>query len=257
MSKTAEIQTFQECLTTLGVRDESLRAHEKQALDTQGYVVLQDVFSGGHLTGLQRAFDQAVAEQRPTTSTQKETGTRHIKDLHRSDILWRVCLQPRILAGAFHVIKRRFIGVVPHGREPLKGFGQQGLHIDWLTGGNGGVYYIATAICFLDDFTSDNGATRLVPGSHLNAERPNKKVSDPGFIHPKQISVIGTAGSVLVFNGHLLHSGDRNRGGARRRTLQFGYIAHDVRNRMATDGAYAPSEEPAVRFLFGYDENLA
>src|SRR5262245_35355656 len=100
MSKTAEIRTFQDCLTTLGVRDDSLRVHEKQALDTKGYVVLQDVFSSSHLTDLQHAFDQVVAEQLPTTSTQKETGTRHIKDLHRSDSLWRVCLQPRILAAA-------------------------------------------------------------------------------------------------------------------------------------------------------------
>jgi ectoine hydroxylase-related dioxygenase (phytanoyl-CoA dioxygenase family) len=58
-----------------------------------------------------------------------------------------------------------------------------------------------------------------------------------------------------VFNGHLLHSGDRNRSGARRRTLQFGYIAHEVRSRMASDGGPAPSDEAAVRFLFGYDED--
>jgi ectoine hydroxylase-related dioxygenase (phytanoyl-CoA dioxygenase family) len=246
--------TFDWALAMLGVSAGTLSKDEKQALETKGYTLLEGVFSKDRLTKLRQLFDETAREQSQAGPAEKETGTRHLKDLHRSETFWRVCLHPRILAAAFQVLGRRFVCSIPHGREPLQGFGQQGLHMDWSTSGHGNVFYVATGICLLDDFTSENGATRLVPGSHRNAARPNKTISDPAFTHPEQLTVRAAAGSVLFFNGHLLHSGTRNRTALRRRTLQFSFTAFDALYRNMGSGDQAATGDTAARFIFGYDD---
>jgi ectoine hydroxylase-related dioxygenase (phytanoyl-CoA dioxygenase family) len=253
-SATSESLTFELALAMLGVNDDTLSKDEKQALDTKGYAVLEGVFSKDQLTPLRQLFDETAREQSRAGPTEKETGTRHIKDLHRSEAFWRVPLHHRILAAAFQILGRRFISSIPHGREPLQGFGQQGLHMDWRTGGHANLFYVATGICLLDDFTNENGATRVVPGSHRKAEWPNKKISDPAFTHPNQVTVSAAAGSVLFFNGHLLHSGTRNRTTLRRRTLQFSFTAFEVRQWIMGSGDQVATRDPAARFLFGYDD---
>ncbi len=246
------IDSVEQALAGLGVTETSLKDDERRALNEQGFVVLQNLLSGDHLSQYRQLFDRAVAEQLPAgTSNQKETGTRHIKDLLGIEPMWRVSLHPRILAATYHVLKRRFVCGVPHGREPLPGFGEQGLHMDWRSSGHGDVYYVATAICLLDDFTPLNGATRVVPGSHLHAEWPNRKTSDPAFVHPKQVVVTASAGSVLFFNGHVLHSGTRNRSQLRRRTLQMSNTAFDVRTWISSENDRPPSSDHATQFMFG------
>jgi len=247
------MEHFELALATMGVNQHTLDKVEKQALDTTGYTVLGGVFSKDQLTHLRKLFDETARQQSQAGPTEKETGTRHLKDIHLTEPFWRVPLHPRILAAAFHVLQRQFISSIPHGREPLQGFGQQGLHMDWRTGGHGNVFYVATAICLLDDFTNENGATRVVPGSHRNAEWPSKKISDPAYIHPNQVTVTAAAGSALFFNGHLLHSGTRSRSPLRRRTLQCSFAAFEVRGWIAGSGEQAATDDRAARLIFGYD----
>lgn len=61
--------------------------------------------------------------------------------------------------------------------------------------------YAAVANCafILSDFTNDNGATRVVPGSHLFGRYPAR-----GESHAS-VAADGPAGSVLVFDGRLWH----------------------------------------------------
>lgn len=59
-----------------------------------------------------------------------------------------------------------------------------------------------TALWALDDFTADNGATRIVPGSHL---RPSGK-PDAAEAVPAEMP----AGSVLLFSGRLYHGAGAN-----------------------------------------------
>ncbi len=108
-----------------------------------------------------------------------------------------------------------------HGRNPLPGFGQQGLHADARPRPAGEPWSVVTAIVMLDAFTPDNGATRVVPGSHRIVAPPAKTWAQPEAHHPEEQLVTGPAGSVLVFNGHLWHSGTRNRSQAARRAAQL------------------------------------
>ena len=54
-----------------------------------------------------------------------------------------------------------------------------------------------------DDFTEDNGATEVVPGSHhwVDGREPSPE---------EAVKVIMPAGSVIVFSGNLYHRGGAN-----------------------------------------------
>ncbi|PYV40308.1 MAG: hypothetical protein DMG06_20630 [Acidobacteria bacterium] len=77
-------------------------------------------------------------------------------------------------------------------------------------------------------FTPNNGATRLVPGTHRLVTPPPKKMAAPASGHPDQTLIVAKAGSALVFNGHLWHSGTRNETNRPRRVLQCQFVARDL-----------------------------
>ena len=63
---------------------------------------------------------------------------------------------------------------------------------------------VANAIVFLDDFTVDNGATRIVPGSHKLLHRPDYANL------PETVPVTGARGTVMIFHGALWHQTGAN-----------------------------------------------
>jgi ectoine hydroxylase-related dioxygenase (phytanoyl-CoA dioxygenase family) len=108
-----------------------------------------------------------------------------------------------------------------HGRNPLTGFGQQGLHANCLRGPDNDCILI-TALWMLDDFTPENGSTRVIPGSHRIARPLARDFAQPLARHPNERIICGYAGSVLMFNGYLWHSGRRNDSNGLRRAVQMG-----------------------------------
>lgn len=69
-------------------------------------------------------------------------------------------------------------------------------------------------LVMLDDFTAENGATLVLPGSHRHAGIP-----DAAVFFANASPIVGTAGSVLLFDSNLVHAAGENRSGARRRAL--------------------------------------
>ena len=84
---------------------------------------------------------------------------------------------------------------------------------------------VCNSMWALTDFTAENGATRVVPGSHLLPEKPEfgrEYESIPAEM-PK--------GSVLVWNGSLWHGGGANLSGARRVGVAMNYCAGYIRQQ--------------------------
>lgn len=102
---------------------------------------------------------------------------------------------------------------------------------------------VATLIWPLDDFTGLNGATQAIPGSHENRSE-------------KQISVVAPAGSVIAFDGRVLHGTGANRTPAPRHAV-LGYFCRPfVRQQENTVVSTSPwiveSAPPALLELLGF-----
>lgn len=199
-----------------------LTSAERAALDGPGYVILHGILAVAELAAWQAAFDAALAHAGPAALA--DQGTRHLTAAQlaapRAAPDWsELARRPRLLAGITHLLGARFEAPPPHGREPLPGFGQQGLHSDWREL-RGEQAVVATAIVLLDDFTATNGATRVVPGSQRSRAAVGKALAQPAAHHPREQRIVAPAGAALLFDGHLWHSATRNESGARRRTLQ-------------------------------------
>ncbi|MBV9269541.1 MAG: phytanoyl-CoA dioxygenase family protein, partial [Candidatus Eremiobacteraeota bacterium] len=107
-----------------------------------------------------------------------------------------------------------------HYRAPKPGHGAQALHADYTPGTYAPPYQVATVIIPLVNFTNVNGATRVIAGSH---RRPFAVSKESGKPHPDETIICADAGSAIVFNGHLLHSGTRNNSSELREALQITY----------------------------------
>jgi ectoine hydroxylase-related dioxygenase (phytanoyl-CoA dioxygenase family) len=103
----------------------------------------------------------------------------------------------------------------------------------------------------LTDFTDENGATRLVPGTHRADRSP-----EIGQEHAT-IPALMSRGSVLVFNGSIWHGGGANRTGQRRVGIAMNYCAGWIRQQenqqLGIPREIAKGFSPRLRKLVGYD----
>jgi ectoine hydroxylase-related dioxygenase (phytanoyl-CoA dioxygenase family) len=102
----------------------------------------------------------------------------------------------------------------------------------------------------LTDFTEENGATRIIPGSHLADHSPEYGAEFDSI--PAEMR----AGSVLVWHGSLWHGGGANRSRARRTGIAMNYCAGYVRQQenqqLGIPVDRARAFEPRLRELCGY-----
>jgi hypothetical protein len=245
------MESFEQHLSVLGARADCVTALQRSALDTLGYVVIPDLLPSDWLPPLRDLFEKPTEGGDGLGPGEKrESGTRHVGQLDRDELAVRVFTLPAVLACGYYLLKRPFGVCMMHGRDPLPGFGQQGLHRDWHTRAHGTVD-IVTGIALLDAFTFSNGATRVVPGTHLNPGRVDKRVADPSYVHAGQVVVEGNPGSVLIFNGHLLHSATRNKTAEQRRTIQFSFVGSEKIRQVMEEPLNLNNLAAEVRFLFG------
>lgn len=103
----------------------------------------------------------------------------------------------------------------------------------------------------ITDFTAENGATRLVPGSHRAEALPTPFGDIEG-----SIAAAMPRGSVLVYNGSLWHGGGPNTTGARRVGVAMNYCAGWIRQQenqlLGVPMEVARGFSPRLRKLLGW-----
>jgi hypothetical protein len=193
---------------------------EAATLERDGYVVLPALLDSGQVVSMLGTAEDllAVARQDPLW---QGGGTLHLDDVGHVAAFAPVWQAPRLTNAVASILGPNARVTRVHFRAPLPGHGAQVLHADWSEPIVPGGEQVATAIVALVDFTSSNGATRVIPGSHL---LPRVAVpTNPAIAFPTERIVTCAAGDAIVFSGHLRHSGTCNRSTHRRDSLQISF----------------------------------
>lgn len=227
--------TMADALAELGVHEGVLTDEEKAFLDRNGYLPLEGILSSEHVGILRARYDELVALEGEDAGKEvhQEAGTHRLADLVNKGKEFEVCFtHPRVLSAIQHVLGSNFKLSSLNGRAALPGKGLQGLHADWATAVEPGDYFVCNSIWLLSDFTLENGATRVVPGSHLSRKHPKEVLTDATAPHPDELILRGKAGTVVIFNAHTWHGGTLNRSNEPRYGLHGYYCRRDQKQQL-------------------------
>jgi ectoine hydroxylase-related dioxygenase (phytanoyl-CoA dioxygenase family) len=214
--------TITEALYQLGVRDGTLSADEKAQLDRDGFLALPGILDESTMVALNQRLAELLQEEGEEAGKEvhQEPGTNRLSNLVNKSPLFLPCYtHPKVLAGIAHVLGGDLKLSSLNHRAALPGQGLQGLHADWSGPTAPREFYVCNSIWLLDDFTLDNGATRVVPGSHNSGKVPSDELARPTDTHPREQLLVAPAGTVVIFNSHTWHGGTLNHTEKPRRAL--------------------------------------
>jgi ectoine hydroxylase-related dioxygenase (phytanoyl-CoA dioxygenase family) len=237
-------------------------------LDARGYCIIPDVLSRAEIAALTaRLVEQAEGERARGVSFHDGGPARPNQRIwmlmNKGRVFRDLMLHPmvdalmgRLLGGDFLISS--FTANIAHpGGEPM------GLHTDQ---GYVGFWtpkpVVANIAWMLDDFTSENGGTRLVPASHMNqAATPRSTAyqpSEPAGMPTLADTIVaeGRAGSILCFDGRVWHGTGANRTDRPRHALLSYHCLPFIRQQenfvLGLDPALRQSERPALLNRLGF-----
>lgn len=113
-----------------------------------------------------------------------------------------------------------------------------------------GLEFQVSALWAFDDFTAENGATRVVPGSHRWPEGRLPISSD------RVVQAVMPAGSLLLYLGTTFHGGGANRSDAPRmglvNTYSLGWLRQEENMYLSVPRDMADALPEPIRKLMGY-----
>ena len=238
---------------------------QKDQLDQQGYLLLQGVLSPEQVAEVAARAEAVWAAEGDQAGAENymEPGVRRLANLaNKGEEFRRLLVHPAVLDAVRHVLGPRVRINMLNARDALpaaRGTAVQPLHTDADHGAKADAlgYLVCTAIWMLDPFTRENGATRLVPGTHRSPALPKEVLTDVLAPHPDEIYVTGQPGDVFIFNGHCWHAGGANRTDSSRRAILAHYARADQPQRLNQKQAISPEVQallsPLERDVLGLD----
>ena len=225
-------------LTQLGVRPDTLSNQEKAFLAKNGYLNLGQLLSEKQLTSVRSQMDFLLKKEgeraggelldSPYIRHPKEEGADRLADLVNKGAVFDIFYtHPKVLAAIAQVVGQHFKLSSLNYRAAKPDKGLQKLHVDWSEVIAPNDFKVCNSIWLLDDFSKENGATRLVPGTHLWGQLPQNEMDDPFDTHPNEILIEAPAGSVFIFNSHIWHGGTTNHTKKYRRAIHSYFCRKD------------------------------
>ncbi len=226
-------------------------------LDVYGFTIVESVLIAeqvAEMRGVLIRLNDEVGEERGG-----EGSCRHVSNLPTLDpIFFPVIDHPSILPILEHYLEQSLILGSLNSRIVRPGDGDQGFHSDippeML---NMASPVMMNTVWMLDDFSRENGGTRVVPGTHKSGlGHPPPGVEVKYYVQPS-----APAGSVLIFNGQCWHAGGANGSDAnrhalfahyRKRMLMFQYDPHE-RFPVEWYGLLTDRQKEIMRMKHGVD----
>lgn len=172
----------------------------------------------------------------------------------RSPAVREAVTDPRIARLCEHLLKANCERWQLHLTQLIRimpGQGAQPIHRDrWAWGAHlKGIEPQLNTIWALTDFTVENGATQVVPGS---SAWPDDRKAEPHEI----TQAVMKAGSVLVYTGSVFHGGGANRSDQDRwglnLTYALGWLRQEENQYLACPPEIARTLSPELQDLMGY-----
>ena len=223
-------------------------------LREQGYTVLPGLVSPARLEALRGALDRVHASEAHVPRQTAEAGCLRGYNLVRRDALFREALQEPTIVGIVEAtLGENCILHSFESRSALPGGGQQSLHRDmpWVPE----FPLSINVVWMLDDFTAENGATRVVPFSHRRPEGPERDA-----VYPDEFLATAPAGTLLAFNTMTWHGGGPNRTDRLRRAFHVHYCRAWVKPQRdhprSVDAETLADATPLLVRLLGYHSQM-
>ena len=123
----------------------------------------------------------------------------------------------------------------------------------WPLGFNTSFHIEVETLVMLDEFTTENGATAILPGSHKRCAWP-----DAEEFERDHVQATGPAGSLLMFSAPIWHAGCENRSAAPRTALLSAYHCKFIRQledfRLGVSAETLAQCSERLRYLMGIDQ---
>ena len=200
----------------------------RQLLDI-GFVIMPGPLIPGGWEQLSKAYDRAVAtaDFADVHTGRTKSSTRIDDFVNRGSEFDGIYTYPPLLAACCQIIGGPFKLSGMRARTLNPGAPTEGLHVDVKYRANG--WPLVGCIVMVDAFDTENGATRFVPGSHLQPREPAEVMSNPQDVHDEQVLACGPAGSVIIFNASVWHSHGENQSAEPRRSIQAHFVPREAR----------------------------
>ncbi|EON76898.1 hypothetical protein ADIS_2559 [Lunatimonas lonarensis] len=225
-------------LNELGVSETLLSESEIEFLDKNGYLNLGKLLNDDQLEAIRSKIGQLLESEGEMAGSElaespfirhpKEAGADRLGNLVNKGTEFDVFYtHPKVLAAIRHVLGGELKLSSLNYRAAKPGDGLQKLHADYPDAVPAGDYRVCNSIWLLDDFYAANGATRIVPGTHLSQHLPQEVMANPMDTHPEEKVIEAEAGSVVIFNSHTWHGGTKNHTDKPRRAIHSYFCRKD------------------------------
>jgi ectoine hydroxylase-related dioxygenase (phytanoyl-CoA dioxygenase family) len=239
-----------------------------------GYAIVLDVMSADDVRRARRALvaeiaadeamDARLVHRWESEGLDPDATNRRLKRLPDRHPLFRSVLEhPVVLDLTRHILGPTLYDesylVHSHDANVTRpGGGAQGLHRDRTVklDDDPGVALQSRFILCLDAFDAENGATRVVPGSHTWRE-----VDMSGATQYESVPAEAPAGSLIVYTDMLMHGTGANVSADRERaSLNFGYCPPwcrpTINYPLVLDPDVMEEASPTLRQLLGYSSTM-
>ncbi|MHB8383053.1 MAG: phytanoyl-CoA dioxygenase family protein [Candidatus Binataceae bacterium] len=232
-------------------------AQAKRDLDTVGYCLVAGALGPAELRALrERLIEQASAEAeigRATRDGGPGSPNQRVWNLiNKGQVFRDLILHPLVDAIMPHLLGNEFIlssltaNIAGPGGVPMYLHRDQG-YMPFHTP----IPVVANIAWMLDDFTSANGGTRLVPRSHLSAAPLGNPLDTA-----QTIAAQGPAGLAMIFDGRIFHGTGPNSTQSPRRVLLSYFARPFMRAQenpfLSLDGEVERSLSDQLKARLGY-----
>ncbi len=206
--------------------------HHKRELAETGFTILGNYMGAPLLEAMRARVDELLAKEGAAAGSEfrTEENARRLANLvDKGEVFREAIARPEmldlvesVLGDGFKLSSLNMRSANPHSSSV------QPFHVDMGLLPDEKGYAVCNCVWMLDDFTLENGALRVIPGSHTWHKKPQDELSDPYAKHPQELLVTGRAGTVVVMNAHAWHGGTENRTDKERRALHSFFCRNDI-----------------------------